>query len=108
MPNQCATVSSSIDSAIIRIERNMDFRLYALLRELVNTNRSKTGFRYVFDWSHTRHLHDSGVATLLQFREWAAEQNAIIEFANLNAEVQSRFREVREFAHLVAGYATPD
>jgi anti-anti-sigma regulatory factor len=97
-------VSAEGDTVTIRVEGSMDLRIYHQLQALARRHRSRQGLRYVFDWSQTSQLHDSGVATLINFREWIAEQNAVMEFVNCASHIHHGFLQsgaLKEFvAHL--------
>lgn len=86
----------------------MDCQLYGQLYELAHAHAGKEGFYYIFDWRQTLYLHDSGVPTLLRFWEWAVNQGATIEFANLNATMKQRLSGVVELAPLLAACMASD
>lgn len=84
-------VSTDVNTVTIQVVGSMDMRLYSQLHELVRTHRHRDGLRYVFDWSRTFYLHDSGVATLLKFGKWIAGQKAFMEFANCGSHILQSF-----------------
>jgi len=84
-------VSTAENTVTIQVVGSMDLRLYDLLYALAHKHRNEQGLRYVFDWSRTHHLHDSGVATLINFRKWISDQKAFMEFANCGAHILQGF-----------------
>lgn len=80
------------NSVTIRVDGSMDLTLYGRLREIATQFADRHGLRYIFDWSLTRHLHDSGVAVLVELSRWVAGQNGAIECVNCGPHILSSFR----------------
>jgi anti-anti-sigma regulatory factor len=105
MESKAYILASSEDNTVtIQVVGSMDMRLYSQLHELVRTHRHREGLRYVFDWSQTFYLHDSGVATLLKFGKWIAGQQAFMEFANCGSHILQSFTRTGTMERFVPAF----
>ena len=86
-------VTTADDTVTIQVVGNMDFSVYRKLHKLARKHRKKQGLRYVFDWSRTRYLHSSGIATLINFNDWITGQQALLEFTNCGSNILQKLSQ---------------